>query len=267
MDIAILGMGLPAVYVASRLAAEGLSVTLLGNAPDMVIEPVALSTIREFALQDFVMNELKFVARFDEDFRLRETPVQAATVSVERLHWHYLRKAMEYGCEVLAGSDFRLKPDLRITWRGARVNIKPELVIVEQERGKRVTAALAGRMPFNQDTVEFYDSPDMWVVPMGKLAVVGGDLDVSWHRFESAAFLRAYQLSSVLPVGRLVDDVVRLGRAAGHTSAEGFVVEPSLYHARLLVDVLLSGDSLKVYEKRARNPPKSVSTSLQAWLS
>jgi len=266
VEVAVLGMGLPAVYLASRLAAEGVSVTLFGGPPDMVVEPVSMATVEEFSLGDFVVGKLRFLARFDEEFHLDEERVRGAVIDVERLHRNYLRRAVEYGCEVLAGSDFHLHPELKVTWRGSRVAVNPDLVVLEEEQGKKVPAFLVGRIPFNEDSVEFYESPRMWVVPAGKLAVVGGELDLSWHRFEQAAFIRSYSLSRVLPAGQLVGEVVRLGRAAGHTSAEGFVLEPSLYHARLLVDLLLSGGDLKTYEKAARMSPGGGPTSLEKWL-
>jgi hypothetical protein len=263
VDVAILGMGLPSVYLASRLCAEGLSVGLFGGVPDMVHEPVSMDTVREFALDDFTLNGLSFFAHFDSEFRLREVPVSAATVRTSALHWHYLKRAMELGCEVLAGSEVS---GGEVTWRGRPVEVDAGMVIQEEAGGREVPAVLAGRVPMNEDTVEFYDSPGTWVVPAGGLAVVGGEMEFAWSKFDRAAFLRTYSLQHSLPAGRLVGEAVKIGRAAGHTTREGFVLEPSLYHVRLLVDLLCSGGDLRVYEKAARKPPKSGKTGLRAWL-
>ncbi|MBR9689280.1 MAG: hypothetical protein GOV01_00045 [Candidatus Altiarchaeota archaeon] len=262
MDIAIFGMGLPSVYIASRLSAEGMSVGLFGKIPDMVSEPVGENTVDEFSLSDFVINKIKYVANFNKDFELDERGVAGSIVSTKRMYWHYLNKAMDYGCEVLEGSTF--DAENTVTWNGRTTKINPELTLIEEAEGKPVVTVLAGRVPINFDTVEFYDDPDMWVVPSGKLALIGGKMDFSWHKFERMALLRKYTLSYLRPTGDLVGDTIKIGRAAGHTTKEGFVVEASLHHARLLVDTVISEEDLRIYGKSAR--PSRKANSLKIWL-
>ena len=259
MDALILGMGLPAVYVASRLSAEGLSVGLFGKTPDMVPEPVSETTVNEFQLSDFAMNNLRFIARFNNDFELEEEPFSGTIIDVKRLHSHYLHRAISYGCEVLEGCDIFFDDGTRVIWQGREYELDAKTTIVEGGHGKKVPALLAGRIPFNEDTVEFYENPCMWVLPAGRTAIVGGKVDFSWHKFEQAAILKTYELTSAFAPGELVSDVVRLGRAAGHTTKEGFVTE-SLHHARLLVDAIVSENDLSVYEKAAR------ASALRSWL-
>ncbi|MBR9681109.1 MAG: hypothetical protein GOU98_04805 [Candidatus Altiarchaeota archaeon] len=251
MDVAIYGMGLPSAYLASRLSAEGLVVGLFGKVPDMVSEPVSRQTIEDFSLDDFTLNKLNFIANFNKDFELTEKVVDGHIVSTKKLYWHYINKAMQYGCEILEGSDFDIERNL-VSWHGKGMKIDPKLSIIEEAEGKPVSTILAGRIPFNADTVEFYDDPDMWVVPTGNLALIGGKMDFSWHKFERMSLLKSYSLAYVRPSGHLVDEVIRVGRAAGHTSKEGFVIESSLHNARLLVDTLIAKDDLKIYDKAAR---------------
>jgi len=260
VDVAIYGMGLSSAYIAARLSAEGMKVGLFGKVPDMVSEPVSQETIDEFSLKDFVINDLKFLANFNKDFELTEEPINGSVISTKKLYWHYINKAMQYGAEILEGSDFDLKSNL-VSWNGHGMKLAPKTVILEEVEGKPIRTILAGRVPFNSDTIEFYEDPDMWVVPTGNLALIGGKMNFSWHKFEVMSLLRTYSLSYVRPAGSLVDDLIRVGRAAGHTSREGFVIESGLHNARLLVDTLLSGDDLKVYDRAARK-----STSLALWL-
>ena len=252
MDVAIYGMGLPSAYLASRLSAEGLRVGLFGKVPDMVSEPVGRQTIEDFSLEDFALNQLKFIANFNKDFELTEKEIDGHIVSTKKLYWHYINKAMQYGAEILEGSDFDVSRNL-VSWRGRGMKIEPKLKIVEEAEGKPVSTILAGRVPFNADTVEFYADPDMWVVPTGNLALIGGKMDFSWHKFERMSLLKSYSLAYVRPSGHLVDDSsVLVGRAAGHTSREGFVIESSLHNARLLVDTLMAKEDLKLYDRAAR---------------
>lgn len=259
MDILVLGMGLPAVYVASRLSAEGLSVGLFGKIPPMVPEPVSITTINEFQLSDFALNNLRFIARFNADFELEEAPFNGTIIDVKKLHTEYLRRAINYGCEVLEGCDVFFENGTRVIWQGREYELDAKITILEESHGKKIPVVLAGRIPFNEDTVEFYEDPCMWVLPAGRIAVVGGKVDFSWHKFEQAAILKTYELSATFAPGELVSEVVRLGRAAGHTTKEGFVTE-SLHHARLLVDSIVSENDLKVYEKAAR------ASALRSWL-
>lgn len=267
MDVAILGMGLPAVYLASRLSAEGLSVGLFGGGHDLTAEPVSRATVREFALDDFVLNSLAYVARFSRDFRLTEQTFRGATIDVPRLHRHYLSMAVRYGCEVLAGSSFSLADGLRVEWRGKAVHVQADKLVLEQQGCPGVPAVLAGRVPFNEDTVEFYEEPGMWVVPWGDRALVGGDVQMAWSKFDQAAFLRSYRLPRARPAGRLTGGPIRIGRAAGHTSPRGFTLEASLYHARLLADILAGDGDMRVYEEQARGRPDGHKNGLHRLLS
>jgi hypothetical protein len=259
VDFSILGMGLPAVYLASRLSAEGFSVGLFGKIPTLVSEPASESLVNEFGLKEFTTNLLKVFATFDEKFELKEKPIRGFVVDTGRVHENYLQKAVEYGCEVLEGSSISISGEIGISWRKKKSRIQADHVVLEEAEGRQASVVLASRVPINEDTIEYYPASETWVLPAGKQALIGGKLWFTWSKFDRAAIVRSFDLTVGSPQGILVDEVIRLGRAAGQTTPEGFVLS-SLYDARLLSDVLISGKDLRVYGKKAMH------SSLLSWL-
>ncbi len=251
MDVAILGMGLPSVYVASRLAEKGISVGLFGKLPPLIPEPVKNSTIKDFKLFEAVLNKLKTIAHFSKDFELKERRFSGATIDTELIYSNYLNKAIDNGCELIEGSFFGVSDKIKIFWRGKTTLMKAEIIIEEERTGRPIQVALAKRVPINEDTVEVYDSSGTWVVPAKNMAVIGGKMDFTWNKFDSAAILRSFELTYVNSPGSLIEKNIKLGRAGGQTTSEGFVIN-SLYDARVLADILLKKGNLKAYDKMSK---------------
>ncbi len=252
MDFAILGMGLPAVYLASKLTEKGLKVGLFGKIPDLIPEPVNDALVKEFKLKKFVLNKLNIFANFSKDFELIETKFNGVTIDTEGVYHHFLTKAVIQGCEILEGSTFEIqKQKLKVNWRGNELDLKPTRIIEEFHKGKEVKVALAARVPLNEDTVEFYEGSKTWVIPVRDLAIVGGNLKFTWYKFDRAAIIKSYTLTRAIPCGQLIGETIKIGRAAGQTTKEGFVI-PSLYDARVLFDVINKHKDLKIYEKMVK---------------
>ncbi len=257
MDFAIFGLSGVSAYLASRLAAEGFSVGLFGKERSLMPEPVSWETVEEFSLHDFVLGKLSRMAEFNEDFELRERAFRGAVLDTRAFYEYHLRKAAEYGCEILAGSSFRLSPPA-VEWNGRQVRIDGQ-VILEFGGGREIPLYRAARIPCNGDTMELY--PSMWVLPAGSEAIVGGKMKSTWHKFENVAILGTGMAHHLPRPARLVDDVIRVGNAAGHSTEEGLYMEEALYPARLLWELLADDGELEVYEKQGRP-----SGSVRRWL-
>lgn len=267
MDVAVVGFGPAALYVAGKLAAEGYDVTVLGRPFEVFPEFVTAEAVDEFQIKDFVLEEINRIAVFSKKFRLAEKDVKGAVIDSQSLVNEMKLTASKYGADILANSQVafsKSKKKLRVTWLGRSISASPDAVVMEASEGTPVPVIEASRVPVNKDTLEFYQKNSMWVLPAGRTVLIEGSTDLSWHKFINAAILRTAQIH--LPPRRALIEgsLLRVGRAAGQASGPGWIVEEGLYAGKLLFECLLDyleGDdgALRVYEKM---PQKSSLTAV-----
>lgn len=257
MDIAVVGFGPAALYLSSRLAAEGFEVSLFGSMPELLPEFVSQEAVKEFSLQSFSITPIKRIARFDRNFELREKFTEGAVIDSNGLLRYLLLRAAKYGVEIVAGSVVEIGERIKLKWLEKSFEIEPEFIIMEESCGRSVYGAEVARIPTNPDTVEYYEAMNMLILPSGETATVYGNLDFSWHKFENVAVLNVKELF-VPPERNLMEkNLIRVGRAAGHTSEFGWLIEEGLYYGRLLTECLLryfDGEegALEIYRRRGR---------------
>ncbi len=239
MDVAVVGFGPAGLYVASRLAAEGIEVALFGSLPDVLPEFVSKEALREFSLGDFVLKKISRFARFSREFELSESVLEGAVVDTESVMRSLLLNAVRYGADVLAGSTLDPGGSLELKWLEKTMRVEPEFIVMEESMGRSVMGAEVARIPTNDDAVEYYEGFGMTVLPAGATAVVYGNLNFSWHKFENAAVLQLKELF-VPPRRPPVDGrVIRVGRPAGQVGEFGWLLESGLYYGHLLTESLL----------------------------
>jgi len=241
VDVAVLGFGPAGLYVAGKLAAEGLDVTLLGSPLRAFPEFMHWETVNEFQIRDFVLNEIQRAAVFSPDFRLTEKTLHGAIINTQALLDDLTFRAARYGADILAEAQvtFLKRGGLSITWLDRVLKVEPEFVVVEASEGQPVPAIRTCRVPTNPDSIEFYGSSGMWVLPAGREAIVEGSTRMAWHKFVNSAILEVGRLQ--LPPKRELrqGNLFRVGRAAGQVSGPGWLMEEGLYAGKMLAEALI----------------------------
>jgi len=251
------GFGPAGLYVGSRLAAEGFEVGIFGSMPDFLPEFVSKETVKEFLLSDFSLAKIKRIAKFSENFELKEEVLEGNVIDTNFFLRNLLKKAEKYGADIVEGSTAEIGERVKLKWLEKTFEIEPKFIVMEESLGRSVFGAEVARIPFNSDTIEFYESFDMIILPAGETAAVFGNLDFSWHKFENVAVLSIKELF-VPPERALVEKrLIRVGRAAGHANRFGWVLEDGLFYGRLLTECLiryLEGDekALELYRRVGR---------------